>query len=200
MEHVGQPAIFLPHQITHGAALLAEIKSSRRLSTATHLVKQAGKGDFIALAQRAVVINQELGHDKQGYSLDATGGTFDSRQHQVNNVLVQLMVAAGNPYLIAADTVGPVVCRFSSGGQVSQAGSRSRLTHGHSAGKAAAAHGLYPFFLLGLGAVGCNEVGIGIGQADITHGSTGSGTQVGARNCRHQCRQLHTAEFIISAR
>ena len=63
-----------------------------------HSVRFAGKfcaneGDVIALANTAVVIDHVFRHDKQRYTFNAYGGTFDTRQHQVNDVLVHVLVA-----------------------------------------------------------------------------------------------------------
>ncbi len=46
------------------------------------------------LAERAVVLRADLGHDEQRQSLGAGGGAVDAREHEVDDVLGEIVVAA----------------------------------------------------------------------------------------------------------
>ena len=197
MKHIGQAKILLTHQIAHGTVFLAEVQGTGGLSATTHLVEQACKRDVIALAQRAVLVYQELGYDKQGDSLDAFWRSLYPRQYQVNDVLVQFMVTARYPDLVAGNAVGTVGGGNRIGCQIRQAGPRTGLTHGHSAGETPGQHWLQPLRLLLRRAVGIDQVGIGVGQGDITHGGAGCRAKVGAGSGGHYARQLHATQFII---
>ena len=58
--------------------------------------------------EAAVRRGQELGRDEQADALDALRPAGDSRQHQVNDVLGQVVFAAGDEYLGAGDAIAAV--------------------------------------------------------------------------------------------
>ena len=68
----------------------------------------------VALADAAVIINPVLGHDEQRNTLDASRRAFDARKYQMDNVLGEFVIAAGDPHLVTAQTitsVGLQTCR-----------------------------------------------------------------------------------------
>ncbi|MNQ56196.1 hypothetical protein D3C85_703120 [compost metagenome] len=87
LEHVGQALVGLTHQVTDGTGLFTEIQYGRGGVAITQFVQQAGQGNIIAGARGAVVIDQELGHQKQRNAPSTGRCTFDSRKHQVHDVV-----------------------------------------------------------------------------------------------------------------
>ena len=197
MEHIGQAAVLLAHKVTDGTVFLTKIQGAGSLAAATHLVEQARQGHLVALTQAAIVIYQKLGHDKQRNALDAFGCPLDARQHQVHDVLVDLVITAGDKNLVAGNSVTAIFHGYRRSGEIREPRTRTGFGHRHGAGESAAAHGFDPCFLLLVGTVGVDQVGISVGQADIAHGGTARSAQVGAGHRRYQGGQLHPAQFIV---
>ncbi len=59
----------------------------------------------IALADAAVRVHQELRHDEQRDALDAGRRAVDARQHQMDDVLGQVVLAVGDEDLLAVNPV-----------------------------------------------------------------------------------------------
>ena len=71
---------------------------------------QTRQGYIVALSrQSAFGVHQFLGHDEERNAFGAGDGfavrPWDFGQHQVDDVLCQLMVASGNPHLVALEAV-----------------------------------------------------------------------------------------------
>jgi len=64
-----------------------------RRSVNAQLVLDAHGGDVIPGAQRAVLVHPELGHDEKRYARGAFFGARRLRQHQMDDVFGQVMVA-----------------------------------------------------------------------------------------------------------
>ncbi|MCY1512796.1 hypothetical protein D9M68_472700 [compost metagenome] len=70
---------------------------------------QRGAPDVVALAQGAVRLNQELGHDEERDALHPRRRVRRARQHQVDDVLGQVVLAVGDEDLLAGQPVAAVV-------------------------------------------------------------------------------------------
>ncbi|CAB4935738.1 unannotated protein [freshwater metagenome] len=146
VEHGGQAAVLAadqPADGTGGAAggvhALAEVEQGVRRPAVAHLVVQPRQHDVVALTQ-AVPLGQELRDDEQRDALHPGRSARDLGQHQVDDVLAELVVPAGDPHLGAGEPVGAVVLGHGLGGDVGQRGARLRLGQRHRAEPAALGH------------------------------------------------------------
>ena len=94
----------------HRKLALAKIEQGVRNAAITELVVQARKRHIVALAgQFAVDIHQFFGHDEQRYAPGARNQLAvrprNLGQHQMNDVFRQLVLAVGDPHLVAAQAV-----------------------------------------------------------------------------------------------
>jgi hypothetical protein len=117
VEHAVQALAGLADEVAHGASLpsdrvLALAKVQQRVGGAAPaaLVVQPGQRDVVALAgELPVGVDQLLGHDEQR---NATGAGHrlavrarNLGQHQVDDVFGQLVLAGGDPHLVALEPV-----------------------------------------------------------------------------------------------
>ena len=96
-----------------------------------HLLFQAQALHRVARARIAVLVRNELGHDEEADPPRAGRRAFDPGQHQVDDVLGQVVLAGGNPDLLAGDLVGPVGLRNRLGAQQAQVRAALRLGQVH---------------------------------------------------------------------
>ena len=102
---------------------------------------QSRQGDVVAHARQfALRVHQLLGHDEQRYTACAghqlAGGIGNLCQHQMDDVLCELMLATGNPHLVAFEAVActqrvgfkSVTVRHCAGCHIAQAGAGLGLT------------------------------------------------------------------------
>ncbi|MNN12546.1 hypothetical protein D3C81_1255410 [compost metagenome] len=92
----------------------------------------------VALTQAAVGVDQELGHQKQRDTFGAGRGIRQLGQHQVDNVFGQVLLAAGNEDLGAADAVTAIGGGFRPGADDPEVGAGMRFGQAHGAGPLAA--------------------------------------------------------------
>ena len=81
-------------------------------------MKQTRQRDIIACSQRAIIIHQEFGYDKQRNTFNAFYSAFHASKHQMHDILIQFVVTSRDPYLVTGYAVGAVFSRNSIGGQV----------------------------------------------------------------------------------
>ncbi|MCY1413494.1 hypothetical protein D9M71_289270 [compost metagenome] len=110
----------LAHQVADAITVIAEVQCGGSGAAIAHLVEQASQDHVVALAQGAVVVDQELGHDEQRNPFHPGRCVRQLGQHHVHDVLRQRMVATGNEDLVALDAVGAVGGRFSTGADIRQ--------------------------------------------------------------------------------
>src|SRR3546814_18072202 len=67
--------------------------------------------DLVALTQRTVFVHEELGHDEQRDALDAIGRVGGLREHQVDDIVGQVMLARRDEDLGAGDRMAAVAVR-----------------------------------------------------------------------------------------
>ena len=122
-EHVLQAAVLLAHQVADGAAVIAELQHGGRRGLDAQLVLDADAVHVVARAQRAVLVDHELGHDEQADALHALGRARDARQHQVDDVLGHVVLTVGDEDLGAEDLVA---CRRAAARRGVRTSARSR--------------------------------------------------------------------------
>ncbi len=203
----------LAHQVADGTGLaarlvlhaFAEVQQAVGGAAIAHLVVQAGQYHVVVLAQAAVGIDQVLGHDKQRDALHARDQLAvragDLGQHQVHNIVGQLMLAGRDPHLVAAQAVLLAQRRFAvvvgARGDVRQRRAGLRLGQAHGAEEA-------PFHLrldeglhLRRRAVREQQVGVADGQERIGTGADVGALEVGEAGLLHHHRQLHAADVVV---
>ena len=167
---------------------------------------QAGQRHIVAHAgQVALGVDQLLRHDEQRDALHARNQLAvrprDLGQHEVHDVLGQLVLARGDPHLVAAQAVARaerIVLIFQRGarGDVAQGRAGLRLAQTHGAGPAAVEFVGGEHLLLQLGAVHHQQVGVAHREqvgADADRRLAEEG--VGGRF--DDVRQLHAAVLVI---
>mmetsp|Transcript_61335 Transcript_61335/g.145005 ORF Transcript_61335/g.145005 Transcript_61335/m.145005 type:complete len:364 (-) Transcript_61335:757-1848(-) len=217
VEHAAQALTGLADQVADRPgptarcpAALAEVQQAVRRAPMAKLVVEAGQRDVVALAaQCAVWRHHPLGDDEQrnapraGDELAVRAG--DLGQHQVDDVLAQLVLAARDPHLVAAQPVARSqrvtrVFQLRAGGHVGQRGAGLRLGQAHGAKPLAREQPACEDFALALAAMGLQQVGIAGRQhrvgADMDVGRTDEGI---GRRLDH-AGQLHATEFVVLGR
>ena len=139
-EHVLEAAVRLAHEVADGAVLLAVGHHRRRARVDAELVLDRDALHVVALAERAVGVHQELGHDEERDALHALGRAVDARQHQVDDVLGVVVLAVGDEDLLALEAVGAVGLRRGLGAHERQVAAGLRLGEVHRAGPLARDH------------------------------------------------------------
>ena len=117
VEHASEPLPRLADQIANGPGAtagrelaLAEVEQRVGGAAPPAFVVEASERDVVALAgEIAVGIDHLFRHDEQRYSARARHqlavGIGDLRQHQMHNVLGDLVLAARDPHLVAGQPV-----------------------------------------------------------------------------------------------
>jgi hypothetical protein len=146
-EHRRQTAVRFAHQPALGAV---EVDDAGGIAVDAHFVLYRAAFDAVALPRLAVRVGQELRHDEQRNALGAGRSVRQARQHQVHDVVRQIVFASGDENLAAADVIGAVSLRLGLAAQQSQIGAAMRLGQTHGAGPFAG-HQLGQVQLLQLG-------------------------------------------------
>ena len=79
-----------------------------RVAVDAHLVLEPAAVDAVALAEAAVGVRQELRHDEQRDALRAGRRVRQARQHEVDDVRRQVVLAGRDEDLVAGELVGAV--------------------------------------------------------------------------------------------
>ena len=136
-EHRVQAAVFLTQQPAGGAVV---VHHAGGVAVDAHLLFERAAGDRVARADRAVGVRQHLGHDEQRNSLGALGRAFDAREHEVDDVGGEVVLAGGNEDLGAGDLVAAVGLLRRLAAQQPQVRAAMRLGQVHGAGPLAGDH------------------------------------------------------------
>ena len=171
-EHGGHALVLSPDQpafrpvIGHDAG---------RIAVDAHLVLEPGAGRAdVALAQRAVLIDEHLGHDEQADALDPGRRALDPGQHQMDDVVGEVVLARRNPDLLAGDGIAAVAVGHRLGADQAQVRAALRLGQVHGPAPFAGGHlGQIHGLLLGR-AVGV-QAPVGPGRQTRIHREGGAG-------------------------
>ncbi len=134
-EHGGEAAVRLADQVADGAV---EVHHAGGRGLDAHLVLDGAAVHRVARAEAAVGLDQELGHQEQRDAARAGRRVGQARQHQVDDVGGEVLLAAGDEDLGAGEGVAAVGARFGAGAQQAQVAARVRLGQAHGAGPFAA--------------------------------------------------------------
>ena len=188
----------LAHQIADTLAVIAEVQRSRSGAAIAHLVEQAGQQHVVALAQGAIGVDQELGHDEQRDALHPGRCIRQLGQHHVHDVLRQRVVAAGDEDLVALDPVAAVAGRFGAGADIRQRGAGVGFGQGHGAEEATVDHRLQKALFLLLATEALDQVGCAHGQEGVGGAADVGRLEVGEAGLGQQGRQLHAAGLEVA--
>ncbi len=97
------------------------------------LVLDAGAAHVVALAQRAVVVDEEFRHQEQRDATRAGGRVRQAGQDKMHDVVGEVLLAIGDEDLLAEDAVSAVAHRFGAGAQRVEVGAGLRLGQVHRA-------------------------------------------------------------------
>src|SRR5262249_26790606 len=104
-EHRVEAAVFLADQPTDGAIV---IHDAGRAAVYAHLFFDRATADGVAASQGTVLLDENLGHHEKRDALGTHRGGFDAREHQMDDVVGQVVLACRDEYLGAADFVAAV--------------------------------------------------------------------------------------------
>ena len=156
-EHAGQAAVFLADQPADRAlrfdeAVAIDHRAGRR-GVDAELVLEAGAEDIVAGADPAVVIDQEFRHQEERDAAGSRWRVGQPRQHHVDDVVGQVVLAIGDEDLLARDAVGAVAGRLGAGPDGVEVGAGLRLGQVHRAHPFAGDELAQVFLLQRLGSV-----------------------------------------------
>ena len=114
-EHAIEPAVFLADQPADRAALVAVDHGAGRRAVDAELVLDRMAARIVARAERAVVVDQELRHEEQRDAPRAGRRIGQPREHEMDDVVGEIVLAVGDEDLLAGDAVGAVGLRARRG-------------------------------------------------------------------------------------
>ena len=126
-EHAGQPFVGFSHQEPSGSI---EVDHAGGRGLDAHLVFDGTAGHAIALVAS---LGQLPGHQEQGNPLRACGRIRQARQHQMNDVVAQVVLASRDEYLGAGNQVGAVLRGHRAGLEKAQICARMGFRQAHGA-------------------------------------------------------------------
>ena len=136
-EHVGHAPVLLADEEA-GGFVVVEDAGGRRLDAELVLDRLADHA--VAVAEAAVVVHQELGHDEHRDALGAGRRVGRAGQHEVDDVVGHVVLAPRDPDLRARDLVGAVVLLLGSGAHGTDVGAGLGLGQVHGPGPLASDH------------------------------------------------------------
>src|SRR3984957_15715734 len=99
-EHVFQAAIFLADELRERAAVLTESQHASRTRVNAELVLDRQTMHVVACTEGAVGIDKKLWHQKQGRSLHAVGCSGHARQHHMDDIAGEIVLAVSDEDLL----------------------------------------------------------------------------------------------------
>ena len=132
-EHAGHAAVLLADEEAGGAAAVAVDHGAGRGGVNAELVLDRMRARVVARAERAVGIEQELGDEKERNALGSRRRVRQPRQHQMNDVVGEIVLAVGDEDLLPGDAIAAVGGALGPGAQGADVGAGLRLGELHGA-------------------------------------------------------------------
>ncbi len=208
-EHVFEATVFFADQRADGPAVVAELQHGRWAGLDAQLVFDRDAGNVVARAQRAIVVDHELGHDEQRDPLHARRRVRRARQHQVHDVLGHVVIAIRDVDLGAEQFIGAIALRLGAGAHGGQVGAGLRLGQVHGAGPPARYQRLEEARLLRVRAGGEQGLDGAVGQqrhqrerqvGAVQHLHAGRGHELGQALPAEVLRMLHALPAGLGVR
>src|SRR5574344_1985131 len=166
--HKGEHAVqALVRRADQEAGGVVEVHHAGGVAVNAHLVLQRTTGHTVTLADFAVGIRQELGHDKQGNALGAFRCVRQAGQYDMYDIFRHVVLAGRNKDLGTGYLVAAVGLWLGLGTQHAQVGTAVRLGQAHGAGPLAGYQLGQVGLLLRFGTVGAQGVHGTMGQAGV---------------------------------
>ena len=163
-EHASHAAVLLADEVAGGAAPVAIDHGAGGRGVEAELVLDRVGAGVVAGAERTVGIDQKFRHQEQRHAARSGRRVRQPRQHQVDDIVGQIMLAIGDEDFLAADAVGPVAGALRPRAQGPDIGARLRLGELHGAHPLAGDESWQKSALERVGAVGNERVDAGHGQ------------------------------------
>ena len=129
-EHGFQTTVFFTHQKAGGFFI---VHNTCGIAVDAHLMFQRSAGHGVPLTGVAISVQQVFGGNEQGNPVDAFGGTLNSGQNQMDDVLGHVVFTSRDPDLLTGDLVCAVLLGNGFGTHHAQIGSAMRLGQVHCA-------------------------------------------------------------------
>ena len=126
--------------ITDAGLGLTEVEDAGRRSVDAHLVLDVADVHVVGRTERAVGVRPHARHDEERQALRAGGGAIHAREHEVDDVLREIVIAAGDEDLGAGDGVATVAQRLGPRASGAHVGAGLRLGEAHRAAPLAGVH------------------------------------------------------------
>jgi hypothetical protein len=181
-------------------AALPEREQRVRRAAVAHLVVEADERDIVALAApavRAILADEHARHDEQRDPLGPGRGIRRARQHEMHDVLGQLVIARRDPHLGAPHPVRSVGLWRRERGDVAERRPGLRLRERHRAEPAPLDHRHRPGRDLLGSSVLDDEVRVGRREERIRGGSDRPRLQEHRARRVDDPRQLPSAELLV---
>ena len=190
----------LADELADAPPFLAEGEHGRGGAAIAHLVDQARERHVVARAEASVRQHAVLRHDEERDALHAGRSARNLREHEVHDVLGELVVAGRDEDLAAADRIGAVRVGRGRRGDIGErrAGLRLGERHGAEPGAAQELRQVAPLLVLGAKAV--DDVGVRDGEERVGRRGDVRALEQRERGLRHGHRKLHAAELVVVRR
>ena len=132
-EHAGHAAVFLADQKAGGAARVAIDHGAGGRAVDAELVLDGMGARVVARPERAVGVGQEFRDDEERDALGAGGRIGQPREHEMHDVVGEVVLAVGDEDLLPGDAVAAVGGALGAGAQRADVGARLRLGELHGA-------------------------------------------------------------------
>ena len=139
------------------------------------LVLDRMRAGVVALTGRAVGVEQEFGHEKERNALGSRWGVGQPRQHQMDDVVGEIVLAVGDEDLLSGDAIAAVGYALGLGAQRADVGAGLRLGQ---------LHGAHPFARHELGQIGALELVAAMGHERVDAGHGEHGAEAKGHGCR----------------
>ena len=110
-EHAGHAGILFADDEAGGAAVVAEDHRAGRRAVDAELVLDRMRAHVVAGAGRAVGVEQKFGHQEQRDAARAGRRVGQTREHEMDDVVGEVVLAVGDEDLLAGDAIGAVAAR-----------------------------------------------------------------------------------------
>ena len=110
------------------------VEDRGRIAVNAHLVLDRAADDGVAFAGAAFGVRQELRHEEERDALRAGRRSLDAREHEMHDVVRQIMLAGRDENLLAGDRIGAVCLRDGLRLDEAEIGAALRFGQVHRAG------------------------------------------------------------------
>ena len=132
-DHAGHAMVLFTDDEAGGAAAVAVDHGAGRGGVNAELVLDRMRADIVACAERAVGIGQEFGHEEERNALRSRGCVGEPPQHQMHDVVGEIVLAIGDEDFLSADAITAVGRALGPRAQGAHVGAGLRLGELHGA-------------------------------------------------------------------